>query len=280
MNNDKARDFFSAYYEGTLEAGLKQSFEARLSTDALIQADYAAFVETVQELNTLKDEEIEIPIFLSDRIATRLEQVQPKSRFGFPAWLGVLRGLAFAGLATAAIVFALPLVQGNHDVSNAGAISTSASVNQVRFKFDGTKVVLNYSASGTKTIVVSSPVTGKEMKRIQLENNRLESPLENSLAKAVVFKVESLGDEGGRLIAIPGSVPEKAKPGEGTVQDLAVALAGHYRVPVVIDSGVASKQISWNFGSADARAAASQAVGSEGFSVDQKQDGLVEILAR
>ena len=53
MNHDKAREFFSAYYEGTLESGLRQQLEARFRADAHLKADYAAFVETIEALGEL-----------------------------------------------------------------------------------------------------------------------------------------------------------------------------------------------------------------------------------
>ena len=280
MNNDKAREFFSAYYEGTLDGGLKQSFEARLNSDAELQSDYAAFVETVEDLNALKTEDIEIPIFLSDRIATRLEQVQSQQKSGFPSWTVWLRGFTFAGLGAAAILFAIPLVKGNHAVSNAGAISGGASSDEINFKSDGTKVVLQYQASGAKTIVVSSPITGKEIQRFSLNSQKIESPIENKLSNAVLFRIETLGDKNARLIAIPGTSLDRAKTGTGSIQDLATALAGHYRMPVIVDANDITRHVAWNFASPDARVAANQALRSEGFSVDQRQEGMLQIMDR
>src|SRR5581483_925490 len=101
MNQEKAREFFSAYFEGVLEPGLKQSFEARLAADAMLQADYAAFSETMGELRTMPEEEIEAPIFLSDRVATRLDEVfvkgSPRGIFG--SWQTWPKAIGFAALA-------------------------------------------------------------------------------------------------------------------------------------------------------------------------------------
>ena len=69
MTNDKAREFFSAYHEGTLEPGLCASLERRLEGDASLQAEYAAFAETVESLNSMRFESVEIPAYLGDRIA-------------------------------------------------------------------------------------------------------------------------------------------------------------------------------------------------------------------
>jgi len=280
MNHDKARDFFSAYYEGTLEGGLKQSFEAKLRSEAVLQADYAAFVETVHELDGLRNEEIEIPIFLSDRIATRLEQAQGKQPYGLPAWTTWLRGVAFAGLAAVAIIFAIPLVRGNNEVSPMGTVTSGSNVDQIQFKAEGGKLLLLYQANGQKTVVVSSPVTGKEIQQFHLNGQNLKSPIDNPLQNAAIFKIQAVGDKSASLIAVPGQAAEKSKGGDGSVQDLAVALAGHYRVPVVIEAADVTHRVRWDFSSTDARAAANQAVTNEGFSVDQRQDGIIVILDR
>ncbi len=278
MNQDKARELFSAYYEGILEGGLKQSLEQQLKSDATLQADYAAFTETVLSLDSLKHEEIEIPSYLSDRIATRLEQVQSKQKFGLPAWTIWIKGVAFAGLGVVAIAFALPLFHTDKSTSTAGL--APVAVDQIVFKADGSEVVLNYQASGNKTVVVSSPVTGKEVQRFRLEGQRLQSPIQNTMDSPAIFKVEVLGDKNSSLIAVPGVATLKAKSGEGTVQDLAVSLAGRYHVPVVVEAADVTHHVSWNFASADVLAAANQAVTNVGFSVDQRSDGLIKILDR
>ena len=73
MTHDKAREFFSAYYEGTLEPGLRASLGRRLEADARLQAEYDAFVGTVTSLDALRHEAVAIPAYLSDRIALRLD---------------------------------------------------------------------------------------------------------------------------------------------------------------------------------------------------------------
>ncbi|MDR3690437.1 MAG: hypothetical protein P4L46_13735 [Fimbriimonas sp.] len=279
MNQDKAREFFSAYYEGILEGGLKHSFEQSLRSDAVLQADFAAFTETIRELDALKDEEIEIPIFLSDRIASRLEEAQNKQRRGLPVWLGWVGGLTLTGVAAVLILVAAPRLRSSASVDQAG-ITGASNLDQIQFKVDGARVIVRYQPSSAKTIVVSAPSTGKEIQRFNLSNQRLESPIENSLAKAVIFKIEALGDKSASLIALPGRSIETAKSGSGSVQDLAVALAGHYRVPVEVEAVDVTHRVSWTFASADARSAANQALESEGFSVDQRSDGLIEILDR
>lgn len=280
MNSEKARDFFSAYYEDSLESGIKQAFEQRLRSDANLQADYGAFVDTIEQLDMLKHEEIEIPSYLSDRIATRLEQVQAKQKFGLPVWASWFRNVAFAGLAVAAIAFALPMFHGSRGPAESSIVGGPSAVDQLVFKSDGGDVVLNYQPTGEKTVVVSSPLTGKEIQRFHLDGQTLQSPIQNPTPNAELFKIEVLGDKISSLIAIPGTGALKTKPGEGTIQDLALALAGHYHVPVLIEASDVTRHVTWNLSAPDAITAADQAVANEGFSVDQRNGGLIKILDR
>jgi len=264
----------------SLEPGLKQALEQRLRSDATLQADYAAFVETISQLESLKHEEIEIPSYLSDRIATRLEQVQSKPKFGLPVWAAWFRNAAFAGLAIAALTFALPMFHTDKSTSQSSIAGGSSSVDQLVFKADGSNIILNYQSSGTKTVVVSSPLSGKEIQRFNLDGQTLRSPIENQQDNAALFKVEVLGDKIASLIAVPGTATLKAKSGDGTIQDLSLALAGHYHVPVVIEAADVTHHVSWNFASPDAVSAATQALANDGFSVDQRSGGLIKILDR
>jgi len=280
MNSNKARDFFSSYYEGTLDGGLRQSLEKAFREDATLQADYSAFVQTVEELDSLKFEEIEIPIYLSDRIATRLEAEQSKTRFGLPAWTNWIRGVAFAGLAAVAIIGALPLLTSHSGVSTAGTLPGRSNLDQIQYKHDGSKLTLLFQPSAAKTVVVTAAGTNKEIQRFNMDGQRLECPLENPLGHSTAFKVQVLGDKVQSIVVVPGGEGMKGKTGSGSIQDMALALADRYRVPVVIDAADVTHHVTWNFSATDPRAAATQVLDSEGFSVDQRADGLIEILDR
>ena len=279
MNHDKATEFFSAYYEDALEGGLRQSFENQLRTDATLQANYAAFVETIENLDALKHEEIEIPMFLSDRIATRLEQVQAKPRFSLPVWTTWIRNVAIGAVAVVAIAVSLPFLSSDKSTAT-GGFSGTGNVDQILFKADGSSLMLSFQPSGPKTIIVSSPLSGKEIQRFKLNGERLQSPIENSLTTPALFKVEVLNQKQSSLVVVPGSMTLRAKSGEGTIQDLAISLAGFYRVPVVVEASDVTHHISWNFSTPDAVAAANKAVTNEGYSADQTSGGLIKIRDR
>ena len=73
MNIEKAREFYSAYHEGSLDKGLKQAFERQLETDAQVAAEFRLFKQAMEELSQLESEAIEVPSDLHDRISARLD---------------------------------------------------------------------------------------------------------------------------------------------------------------------------------------------------------------
>ncbi len=279
MNQDKAKELFSAYYEGSLDGGLRQSLEMNFQTDTSLREDYSAFVETMEGLDALRFEQIEIPLYLSDRIATRLETVQSKQKFGLPLFSNWIRGLAVGGVAIAALAFAVPIFRGDKTASTAG-FSGGGSADHLTFRAEGSGAVLVFQPSGKKTVVVSSPLSGTEVQRFNLDSQKLESPIVNTAATPALFKVEVLNDKASSIVIVPGTATLKAKAGEGTIQELGVALAGKYHIPVVIEAGDLQHHVSWNFSSSDALTSAAKAVSTEGFSVDQRPGGLIKILDR
>lgn len=281
MNQDKAREFFSAYYEGTLEAGLTQQLEARMRADAQLSADYAAFVETMSALDDLRFEEIEVPLYLNDRIATRLEHEEAKRRQPVFAWTHWFRGLAFSGLAAAALMAAFVAIRSDGGPATASLVpgqseTTAVPAGRLAFSAQGRNVQVQYRAEAEGSVVVSTATTGQELGRYPLNGNELRAPLTNSHAAPAVLRVAATGDAGA-VVVLPGTEKQAAKNGAGSLQAFAAALAGHYGVPVVV-RGTSSRDVEWNFETASPLRAAQAALGSE-VSVDQRDSGLVTILA-
>ena len=103
MNNDKAREFFSSYAEGALDAGLKQSFEAQLQRDRDLQSEYHDFERTLEHLGQFKFEEIAVPADLNETISARLDRnLYDRKHNAAPTWHLWLRNFAIAGVSAAA----------------------------------------------------------------------------------------------------------------------------------------------------------------------------------
>jgi len=286
MNQEKAREFFSAYYEGTLDGALRQAFEQRLNADATLQADYAAFVETINELTSMRHEEIEIPIYLSDRIATRLEEVQEQSRPRVPVWTNWIRGLAFSGLAAAAIVGAVINLQSQGgDIGEANLVGAPAAAPMLKFAGEGSSVKLAFAPTGKATVVISSGITGNEIKRYELDGTStsgvraLDAPLTNDHAQTALFSVR-VNDEAPILVAVPGTGRPSTASGEGSVTDLAVAIASQQRVPVIVKVADTTKRANWNLEGTSGRDSALDALKPLGYSLEEREPGVLTILDR
>lgn len=285
MNQDKARELFSAYYEETLESGLRQQLETRFRTDAHLKADYAAFVETIEALDDLRFEEIEVPLSLNDRIATRLEQEEAKRRRPVLVWGNWLRGLGFSGLAAAAVLAAFVAIRSEGaGSSQAGlvptnSVSTTASpANRLVFSAKDREVMVSYRTEESGSVLVSAAGSGREIQRFPVTREELNTPLQNTHTTPALLRVTASGDASGATVVLPGTEKQTVKSGSGTLLDLASAVAGHYGVPVVV-RGNATQNVVWNFESgASALRATESALAGTQVSADQRDGDLITIL--
>jgi len=276
MNQEKAREFFSSYYEGSLEAGLRQTFEQRLKADSKLQEEYSSFEETMERLDTMKFEEIEIPSFLSDRIATRLEEVQDRKAAKSPIWTLWLRGVAFSGLAAAAIFASIVGIRSFGNSAPAGVIDGPGGP-ELSLKVDGNNVTLQYQAATNEVVTVSSE--GKQLDSTDLSRGqKLVSPLHNDQPATALFDVKA-GDKT-TVIAVPGSKMAATKAGEGSVRDFAAALAGFYRVPVELEVADATQSVVWTFDDSKPIDAANKALQSAHVSIAELDSGVIEVKDR
>ena len=278
MTNDKAREFFSAFHEGTLEPGLRASLERSLGGDAELRAEYAAFAQTIESLDALRHEAIEIPLYLGDRIARRIDPVLDAKRVPFWQTLFAPRQTAprfgwALGVAGAFLVAAVGLrglrVEG---VESAGIVSGGGD--GVRWSKGGEDVVARFDGASAHRVEVLAE--GGEPQAYQLANGQpFELTLSNPNTVARRFKV-TVGDDALATVAVPGRKTASRRAGSGTVGELASALADAYKVAVVVKGLAPETPVRWSFDSADARAAAEQSLGSHG-SATMMSDRLLQI---
>ena len=276
MNLTKARDYFSDYFEGTLDRGLKQSFEARLREDAQLQAEYKAFERTMQSLAAFGHAEVEPPSDLHDRIAARLDRAvweqkhEKTSRLSLNWW----RGLTMLGVAAAALLIVfVGMKQANNGTNQASLIGASADAPRFSFTAHAQTVTVSYPQVNHQTITFRSD--GKILDSYSLDHQGLDRPFTNGGDKPSLLSVEVAEQSGStNYIAIPGKTVDPSVGGRGSVLDLATAVAGHYQEPVVVQIGdSALGDVSWNFGGSDPVAAAADALGGLGFVATQDQSG-------
>lgn len=279
MTQEKAREYFSAYYEGALEPGLRHAFEFRLHNDATLQADFAAFVETMEELEMLPQEEIEVPMFLNDRIATRLEQERSKRTARVPVWTLWLRGLAFGGLATAAIAGAFISIGNRGGAARADLLDGGAG-DRLAFANRDSTLMLDYHPATKQTVVISSGVNGKELKRIVADASSDYQPFNNDQPGTALFNVQVDGQSDAALVAIPGTKSNHLKSGTGTMRDFAASLADYFRTSVVLRVSKPDDRIAWKFDGTDVRREADDALAGTAYTVDQRETGVLNITDR
>ncbi len=266
MTNDKAREYFSAHREGTLEPGLAASLERRMRDDADLRAEYAAFVETVTSLDALRREAIEIPAYLSARIANRLDPVLEARR---PSFLQSLlasfgaapqRGWAL-GAAGALLVASVALrgldVRGAHQADLLPVSGESAHWTEDQ---GGASVAFPGGVARQATVTAE----GSDAQSFGLAaGQRFDLKLSNPDREARRFEVDP-GDGGRDLVALPGTRPTARHSGTGTVRELASALADAYRLPVVVRGLADDAPVRWNFDGLDARLAAERSLAGKG----------------
>jgi hypothetical protein len=284
MNLAKAREHFSAYYEGSLERGLRQTFENRLKEDAQIQAEFRAFERTMKSLEALGQVEIEPPSDLHEKIAARLDKaIYDQKRQAAPVlslsnWW---KGLIAVGVVAAGIAVGVIGLQGNkHGASEAGFISGgSAAPEQFSFAARKGAVAVSYPNVDHQTIIFKD-ASGKVLRSIDLDHRSLtDAPLQNQSNSAVLVSVET-GEQGSPVsyVAIPGKLQDQTASGKGTVKDLAVAIASHFNKPVIVQAKEdADKDASWDFSSNDAVASADAAVKPLSLAVSELPTGVITI---
>lgn len=279
MNANKAREFFSAYYEGLMDPGLRQSFERRLNTDASVQAEYRAFERTMGQLDVMRDVEVEIPFDLSERINARLDlHVHEQTRNAKPAMFAWWKGLAVAGIGALAIFGAFQSLQNTGgDVLTGGAVTGTAAEVPMRVEMVDGEPVLMYRPTSKRTLVIRDAIEGTERERIDLDNRLLRSPLRNTSETANLISIDPGDGSMPMLVAIPGTSPTPVTAGQGTIQEFVLALADHYRIPVTLTTTNPERTVVWKFESTDVMADATKALQDTRFAVEMRQAGILTI---
>jgi len=287
MTSEKARDLFSAYYEGSLDVGLILALEQKFKSDAGLKADYDAFATAFSSLNSLRDEEIEIPIFLSDRIATRMEEARQQKQKPFSLWnLPWLRVTSY-GLAALAIIGAGVGILAKGPISEAGFLPwlfgskphvEAPIVAPPTFKFDGSNVTLSFQPHSGHTVTISSGTTGNVLRTLTLEDNQpIEPKLSNDNSGSQLFSIRE-DNSPAQVVAVPGQVSDTSHPtGEGTLGQFAVAVADYYHVPLLLENVQMDTKVKWSFDGLDAAKTANANLEAVHLSADLRDDGMLSI---
>lgn len=272
MNASKARDFFSAFYEGELSDGLREAFERALATDAALKLEYDEFCTTMQLLSE-PEGDIEVPSDLHEKIMARLDHQAWESKQTIKTSLWSRWGLAMVGgMAAVAIVAGVLSINNPRIDSTSGAGIGSVSipkpiVEKVDAAFVDGSVVVRISAKSGSTYSVRKLADNDLLADLKVGSSTLTRAIVNEDLNAQAFKViDAKGDEK-LLIVLPGTTQGSNLKGEGTVMDLSLAMADAFRTPLVIRASDVSKSVQWDFKSDSTLSERSSMLESQGLNL-------------
>ncbi len=290
MNANKAREYFSEYYEKELSGALLESFERVLKQDAQVQAEYRAFSETMEGLAVLSSPVPEPEFDLHERISQRLDRhvfelnQQPKGSF-WQSW----RNLAFGGIAALAIVGAVAslTMRGNSGSASAGVGPVGQTrvkkpivdLKGVDLKLDNGRWTFEYNVVGQDLVKILDE-KGTEQVHQVLQNGALKSPLTNNGLNATLIRVQFESASNPLLIAIPGSASggDAAElNGSGSLSDLAIAASEAFNRPVIVATQGRSNSVEWKLDRNDQVSSINSAVQAMSYTVEASESGAIWI---
>jgi len=281
MNNEKAREYFSAYSEGTLDAGLARAFESKLNADSGLKQEFDLFQSTVRELDSLREEAIEIPFDLNERISAAVDRsIYEKKQTAQLGWTLWLRNLAFGGLAAAAIVAAyMSITSGSHGGPASAGIGINSpapvrTIEQIEYKKSKNGIQMDYRPSAKHTVSIKGGREGD--KTVDVDANGWLNNLSNDQPQAAVFVVEVAGELPPTSVVVPGTERSNSGIGQGSLEELGKAIANKYGIPVLIKVDKLGGELSWNLSDPDGYAATQTALNGVAYRVDMK-DGILTI---
>lgn len=245
MNAEKARELFSEYREGSLSPALRSTLEQAMASDASVRRDYDQFDALLNDLESAATVEAELPFDLHDRIMARVDKsVFDAKRTRKASWFSTYRTVLVGGVACLALVTAVVSIQNRAGGPSTAGLSQGAS-STLNLAVEGKDLRVRHEKASS-ALVINDDASGQVVERFDLAKGPVDAPLTNSGDSAIVLRIES-GDES-VLIAVPGSGRIGPVDGQGSVKDLARAIADRYKEPVRIFSSDPTQEVAWSLG--------------------------------
>lgn len=279
MNSSKARDYFSEYYEGSLDAGIRQQFELALNNDSELKSEYSEFVAALAMVDSLTDEDVEVPFDLADKISARIDkhiwETKQTAKAGlFSNWRMALIG----GLGVVAIGAAFVAMQPNTGSQTPASLVGSGSAKrteQVDLSYRDGKVRLIVPAGFEANLVVRDLDTGATVQSVELKSRSLDAPIQNSKPDAAVLVVSLAPRSESLTVVIPGTTDQADKVGEGNPAAYAKAVAQIFRTPVLMRVKDNEKTITWNFEDVARPQDLPAGLKDQGLTLSERTDGFL-----
>lgn len=254
MKVEKAQEYFSSYYDGTLEPGIREQFESLLSSNPTISANYASFAQSLDELTSLKDCEIEVPFDLHERIMQRVDKHHFEQRDKVKGnWFSRFRLEILGAAAVMTLAFSLIYLNrvGNGFSAGPGG-GSNTPISDLDLSIKDSKLVVTFTPSVSDTLELASIADGKIIQSVDLKRAQEGTiTLTNSELQPKALVVETKSSANSLTIIIPGSQRNAKTTGEGTLMQFAVAVSAYYGLPVRLDSHNTNRLIGWTFDAQD-----------------------------
>lgn len=280
MNLDRAREFYSAYYEGGLDDGLRQAFQRALSKDSSIADEYSQFVRIMDELKNL-DSPIEFPAGLHESIMRRLEiqQQTTSSRSDRFEIFFALRPLAYGTAATIAILATIFSLSTRQSAEISGASFGLVRESQPTIVIKSGKAVLQFSTEANNVVRFSDSSGTQSYGVIEVEGQAVESPIVNTGKESKIVRVSFDRGHETRILSLPGSERNLTREGSGTAVDFVRAVSDYYAVTILLTGNEPSSVGEWKFEGTDLQTSISDELKVFNLSAEVRTDGLVQIVA-
>lgn len=273
MNANKAREFFSQYREGSLDQGMRQALERSFREDVALHAEYELFDRTLASLETFQGVAAEEPADLFERVSARVDRHVYEQNRRSPGRLGAWwRPLAIGGVAAAAILGALVSLRPGGDTFAAGLGGSASGAAKAVLEVQGGAYFVRTTEPAQGLATFRSGFDGPVLRTYDLRGQALDVRLANGRPAAALISVE--GPWPVLRIALPGEAPGPAE-GKGTVADLALAAASHYRIPVLLEVRDPSKRAEWRFAGSKGAEAVSGELSPPSLAFELREDALV-----
>lgn len=252
MRLEKAYEYFSAYYEGSLDAAMRSQLDRMFEAHSVLRKDFESFAQTMEDLDSSFATEVPIPHDLHDRISARIDRAAHEAAQSKPVGVAVMwRRLAFGGLAFILIggaAFSL-LNRGTNGRTEASAIpsmierTTNADL---RVEANGKGTFLKFQPGSRDTVHIVRLPDGKVVETYKVAPNQaLDIPLQNKSDQAVALRISTEVGKDVLTVVVPGSSRTQVNAGEGKVLDLAMTISSFFGRPVVIDSDSLTAAVRW-----------------------------------
>ena len=252
MKLDKAYDYFSAYYEGSLDTSLRAQMERLFESSPRLREDFEAFAGALQDLELGRDSAIEIPADLHDRISARLdksiydsERSKPRGLVGF--WrkyaLGAAAVILLVGGASSVINRNRGSVGESSIISNGSGTSLQEDL-QIKGTAKGT--FLRFKPAREEIVKIMRLPDAKVLQTYTVSPNQiLDVPLQNPAQTPIVLVITSSESKNVLTVSVPGSTKSESTTGEGSLLEMARAMSAHYQRPVLLNSDKGDAMVRW-----------------------------------